>query len=133
MMLCIAAAGIVTALATSSFTLSWTHSVEHTQWRETWAVENGGLHLVAASVEGSGAGIAVPEDAVWADGRWTYAPALPPLRSLDLAASGMTPSPWTLCPADGPCLTLGDKPGQNIHLWPAPLCSARPAGELPAG
>ena len=32
MMLCIAAAGIITALATPSFTLSWTHSVERTQW-----------------------------------------------------------------------------------------------------
>ena len=122
MMLCIAAAGIITALATPSFTLSWTHSVERTQWQESWSVEEGGLRLVAASVEGSGAGIAVPDDAVWADGRWTYAPRLPLLESLDLAASGMTPSPWTLCPADDECLTLGSEPGQGARLWAGADC-----------
>ena len=122
-MLCIAAAGIVTALATPGFTLSWTHSVERTQWQESWMVEERGLRLVKASVEGSGAGIAVPDDAVWADGRWTYAPRLPLLESLDLAASGMTPSPWTLCPERGPCLTLGSEPGQGVRLWSGAACA----------
>ena len=80
-MLCIAAAGVVTALATTSFTLGWTHSVERTHWEERWRIESGQLAIVSASVEGSGAGIAVPEDAVWADGVWTYAPTLPPMAS----------------------------------------------------
>ena len=122
MMLCIATAGIVTALATPSFTLSWTHSVERTQWQESWVVEDGNLRLVKASVQGSGAGIAVPDNAIWAEGRWTYEPALAPLQSIDLAASGMTPSPWTLCPAEGPCLTLGTEPGEGARLWAAPAC-----------
>lgn len=121
-MLCIAAAGVVTALAASSFTLSWTHSVEHTEWRESWLVQDNRLHLVEASVEGAGAGIAVPPDAIWADGRWTYTPDLPPLPSLNLAASGMTPSPWTLCTSDSPCLTLGAEPDATIRLWTAETC-----------
>ncbi|KRA40303.1 hypothetical protein ASD80_12620 [Devosia sp. Root635] len=122
MMLCIASAGAVAALAASSFTLSWTHSVEHTQWRESWVVQGDRLQVVEASVEGSGAGIAVPPDAVWADGRWSYKPVLGPLPSLNLAASGMTPSPWTLCTPDGQCLALGEKAGEVARLWAGPSC-----------
>lgn len=127
-MLCIAAAGAVTALVASSFTLSWTHSVERTQWRESWVVEGHGLRLVAASVEGPGAGIAVPDGARWADGRWTYEPVLPPVRNLNLAASGMTPSPWTLCPSGGACLTLGNEPDPDIRLWADVACDDPPTG-----
>ncbi len=121
-MLCIAAAGVVTALAATSFTLSWTHSVEHTEWRESWVVEENRLQLVEASVEGAGAGIAVPPDAIWADGRWTYTPDIPPLPNLNLAASGMTPSPWTLCTPGNECLTLGAEPATTIRLWAAETC-----------
>lgn len=122
-MLCIAAAGVVTALATTSFTLGWTHSVEKTQWEERWRIENGRLSIVSASVEGSGAGIGIPEDAVWADGVWTYAPTLPPLASLNLAASGATGSGWLLCSEDGQCLELGEKPDMPMRLWAAPVCT----------
>jgi len=126
-MLCIASAGALTALMATSFSLSWTHSVELTQWREEWRVSGERLALVRASVEGPGAGIAVPPDAVWENGRWTYVPELPPLASLDLAASGATPSPWTLCPDAGQCLTLGQDPGAAIRLWAAPDCTQDPA------
>ena len=34
MSLCILAGGKVTALALSAFTLSWTHSVQKSEWRE---------------------------------------------------------------------------------------------------
>jgi hypothetical protein len=124
-MLCIAAAGIVTALATTSFTLGWTHSVEQTQWEERWRIEGGQLRLVSASVEGSGAGIALPEDAVWADGVWTYAPTLPPMASLSLAASGATGSGWLLCSGDRQCLELGEEPDVPVRLWTAPACTIR--------
>lgn len=124
-MLCIAAAGIVTALATTSFTLGWTHSVEQTQWEERWRIENGQLGIVSASVEGSGAGIGIPEDAVWADGVWTYAPALPPMASLNLAASGVTGSGWRLCGEDGQCLELGEEPDVPVCLWAAAACEAQ--------
>ena len=65
-MLCLATAGAVTALTASSFTLSWTHSVEKTQWREAWQALDMALQPVKASVEGAGAGIDLPADAVWA-------------------------------------------------------------------
>jgi hypothetical protein len=130
-MLCIAAAGVVTALATTSFTLGWTHSVEHTHWEERWRIEQGQLSLVSASVQGSGAGIAIPDDAMWAGGVWTYVPSLPPMNSLNLAASGATGSGWRLCGEDGQCLELGEDPDLPVRLWTAPACLAEnppPAG-----
>ena len=123
-MLCIAAAGVITALATTSFTLGWTHSVEQTHWEERWRIEKGQLAIVLASVEGSGAGIGIPEDAVWGDGVWTFAPTLRPIASLHLAASGATGSGWLLCSEDGQCLTLGEEPNMPVRLWAAPACSA---------
>ena len=122
-MLCIAAAGVVTALATTSFTLGWTHSVERTQWEERWRIENGQLAIVSASVEGSGAGVGLPEDAMWIGGVWAYEPRLPPMHELNLAASGATGSGWRLCSAEGRCLALGEEPGQPIRLWAAPACT----------
>jgi hypothetical protein len=122
MMLCIAAAGVVTALATTSFTLGWTHSVEHTHWEEHWRIENQRLTIVSASVAGSGAGIGIPDDAIWADGVWTYVPALPPLVDLNPAASGATASGWLLCGDDGQCQEIGREPGVPLRLWPAPTC-----------
>lgn len=122
-MLCVAASGFVTALAVSAFSLSWTHSVEHTLWRESWIVTaDDRLQVVEAGVEGSGAGIAVPPDALWADGRWTYRPALAPISELSLAASGATVSPWTLCTAGDDCLTLGAEAGDPIRIWAARRC-----------
>ncbi|MFD2648769.1 DUF1850 domain-containing protein [Devosia albogilva] len=116
-MLCIASAGMVTALAVSSFTLDWTHSVERTQWSENWLVTEAGLQLVEASVEGAGAGIDLPDDAVLANGRWSYRPNLPPLETLTLAASGMTATPWTLCSEGQECLSLGEAAGETVRLW----------------
>ncbi|HZY67423.1 MAG TPA: DUF1850 domain-containing protein, partial [Devosia sp.] len=110
------------ALAATSFTLSWTHSVEKTTWRESWTVAGDRLQLIEASVEGSGAGIAVPDDAVWADGRWTWRPDLAPLPHLTLAASGATASPWTLCPAGGECVELGGEPDEPVRLWAGEEC-----------
>lgn len=123
-MLCIVAVGAITALAATDFTLEWTHSVERTQWLENWTVEGDQLRLTAASVEGPGAGIAVPAGAVWADGRWSYVPMVPPIRSLSLAASGMTPGAWTLCAAGGQCLTLGAEASEPVRLWSGPDCDA---------
>ena len=120
-MLCIASAGAVVALAASSFTLGWTHSVERTEWLERWEVTPAGLQLFEASVEGSGAGIDLPADAIWSDGRWTYQPRLPPVESLTLAASGMTVTPWTLCTGRR-CMTLGAESGETAKLWFGKVC-----------
>ena len=115
MSLCILAGGKVTALALSMFTLSWTHSVQKTEWRETWAVTPAGLELRQAEVKGSGAGMEPGPDAVLRDGWWVWHPALPPQERVSLAASGMTPGGWRLC-HDGGCVELGAKAGDEVSL-----------------
>jgi hypothetical protein len=83
--------------ATAAFTLTWTHSVEKTRWSEDWLVTPQGLQIVEASIEGSGAGMDPPPDAVF-DGRyWRYKPALPPQPELRLARSGATGGDWNIC------------------------------------
>ncbi len=113
--LCILAAGKTTVLAASAFTLAWTHSVEKTRWEEEWRVTPAGLDLVAARVEGSGAGMEVPEGAVLEDGVWTYRPVLPPQEALRLASSGATGGGWEICAA-GRCLTVGAEPGEPVEI-----------------
>ncbi|WP_108398667.1 DUF1850 domain-containing protein [Devosia submarina] len=125
MSLCIASAGGIITILAASFSLSWIHSVEKTTWVEHWHVEGDRLALSSASVEGSGAGIDLPPDAVWKDGRWTYRPDLAPLRRLDLAASGATLSGWQLC-ADENCHELGATPGEPVSIWASDVCSAEP-------
>lgn len=133
MSVCIASAGSVLTLLAGSFSLSWTHSVEKTLWIEQWRVEGGRLALTAASVQGSGAGIDLPPDAVWDGDRWTYTPGLAPLAQLHLAASGATASGWQLC-AEGACYTLGAAAGEDITIWAtdAPCDAAAVGAERPA-
>lgn len=115
MSLCFIAGGKAAALTITAFTLSWTHSVEKTEWRESWEVTPAGLQLTEARVKGSGAGMEPPEDARLLDGWWTYHPTLKPLPSLTLAASGATGGGWTLC-ADGQCRELGKAAGAPVVL-----------------
>jgi hypothetical protein len=115
MSLCILAAGKMTALAISAFTLSWAHSVEKTRWEEDWRVTSAGLEILEARVKGSGAGMEPPESAVLKDGWWTYAPNLGARPVVRLAASGATGGGWTLC-ADQTCLELGAEAGAPIEL-----------------
>lgn len=121
MSLCIAASGKLIALAATAFSLSWTHSVEKTHWEEHWLAENGQLHLIEATVEGSGAGIDLPDNATRTERGWTYRPTLAPLDRLTLAASGATPSAWTLC-TEHTCLELGAEAGDTVSLWSATTC-----------
>lgn len=124
MSLCVSASGHLIALAATAFSLTWTHSVEKTEWRENWVVVDSRLQVDQASVMGSGAGIGLPDDAVFSDGVWTYRPKLAPLEQLSLAASGATPSPWTLCTSQT-CLQLGARSGEPTTIWAAEQCSAR--------
>ena len=125
MSLCVASAGSVLTLLAGSFSLSWTHSVEKTHWIEHWRVEDGRLALTAASVQGSGAGIDLPPDAVWEGDHWSYVPQLAPLSRLNLAASGATVSGWQLC-ADGSCYTLGAVAGADVTIWATDaICDAK--------
>ncbi len=99
MAVCLAAGALVVALPASVFTLSWTHSVERTVWRETWRVAGDRLVLEQADVSGSGAGMEPPDGAEFSDGAWHYRPALPPLQKLRLAHSEFA-GDYSLCWAD---------------------------------
>ncbi|MDQ2703810.1 MAG: DUF1850 domain-containing protein [Pseudomonadota bacterium] len=123
MSLCILAAGKVTILAVSAFTLSWTHSVEKTRWQEDWRVTPAGLEIAEARVKGSGAGMDPPENAVLKDGWWIYAPNVGARPVVRLAASGATGGGWMLC-AEQACLELGRQAGEPVELS---ACAGRQA------
>jgi len=110
MSVCVLAAGKTALIAGAAFTLSWTHSVEKTQWEEDWRVMPAGLQIVEARIKGSGAGMDPPEGARLKDGWWIYTPHIEPLERLVLAASGATGSGWRLCAAGG-CTVIGGQSG----------------------
>ncbi|OCX67332.1 hypothetical protein BFP70_01700 [Thioclava sp. SK-1] len=116
---CLMAGAIMLALAPGDqFSLSWTHSVERQAWSETWALRDGQLQLIRAAVKGSGAGMEPGEGGRFLDGWWVWAPDLPPVSALHLAASGLTPSAWQLCGAS--CIDLGAAPAEVIDVTPCP-------------
>ncbi|KAA0684703.1 DUF1850 domain-containing protein [Azospirillum brasilense] len=122
--LCLSALGgaVLAALPGSAFSLSWTHSVEKTEWREEWRIEDGRLVLAEARVKGGGAGMEPPAGARLAAGWWVWVPAVPPLERVVLAASSFTPE-HELC-VEGTC--------RPLHGWiggpmPSPL-ELKPCG-----
>jgi hypothetical protein len=117
MSLCLLAAGKTMVIAASTFTLSWTHSVQKTEWRESWSVSPAGLHLTEAAVKGSGAGMEPGPDAILREGWWIWEPALQPQKMVSLAASGATGGGWRLC-AGTDCLTLGAGSSEPVELSP---------------
>ncbi|MBO6900671.1 MAG: DUF1850 domain-containing protein [Rhizobiaceae bacterium] len=106
MSLCIVEGAVTAMIAATAFTLSWAHSVEKTEWRESWVLEHGRLRVAEARVRGSGAGMEPPEGSVLQDGWWVYRPAVPPQQELVLARSGATGTGWRLCVKDD-CLEIG--------------------------
>lgn len=144
MSLCLATAALALPLALQAFTLAWTHSVEKTEWRETWRVEGRELVLDEGRVRGSGAGMDPPEGAVLQDGWWVYRTAQKtPLRVplLRLAVSGATGSGWRLCTPAAGCrdlevwLALDGKPPAAIEIQPGLACAPvhpSPAASGPA-
>ncbi|MDF1607838.1 DUF1850 domain-containing protein [Hoeflea sp. YIM 152468] len=115
--LCVAAAGKTMVIATGIFSLSWTHSVEKTEWREDWRVRPEGLELTQARVKGSGAGMDPGEGAQLVDGWWLWTPKVPLVPELVLAASGATVSAWDLCHPGG-CTSLGADAGGPVRIKP---------------
>ncbi|MBN9083753.1 MAG: hypothetical protein BGP04_16090 [Rhizobiales bacterium 62-17] len=98
--LCIVSGATITKVAALTFTLSWQHSVQKTEWTETWQVTPTALELVEARVEGTGAGMEPPEGSVF-DGRfWRWKPTIPPLPEVRLSRSDAVPQGWRLCTAD---------------------------------
>jgi len=113
--LCIVAGGKAMTIATAVFSLSWSHSVEKTEWRENWRITEQGLELTEARVKGSGAGMDPGEGARLEDGWWVWTPETPLAPELVLAASGATVSAWRLCHAGG-CETLGAEASGPIRI-----------------
>ena len=106
MSLCLASAGVVKALAVTSFTLAWTHSIEKVEWQEDWRVTASGLELIEARVKGSGAGMEPPPEARLAQGWFRWKPARPAMPEVMLGNSGAA-GEWRLC-ANGKCRTLSE-------------------------
>jgi hypothetical protein len=120
--ICLAVAGAIRAtLPGNEVTLAWTHSVEKTRWEERYISEGDSLNLVEARVQGLGAGMEPPADAVFRDGWWRWAPNLR-LRELRLTYSTFTLD-YTLC-AQGHCQSLrallGDAPDQGALVQVRP-------------
>ena len=121
--ICLLVAGVVRAtLPASEFTLAWAHSVEKTPWEERYRVEGDGLLLFESRVQGTGAGMEPPPDAILAAGVWTWHPQrrLPVLR---ITRSGYT-ADYHLC-WDGRCRELatmiGPTPeGTVVDIQPCP-------------
>jgi len=123
MALCLSAGALAATLALQGFTLAWTHSIEKTRWEEDWRIADGELHLVAARIRGSGAGMEPPADAVLRNGVWHYRPHVAPQARLRLAHTPYAAA-YELCGTDG-CRPLADHlPGlpatADITLAPCP-------------
>jgi hypothetical protein len=103
-MLCLVAGASSAALALSSFTLAWMHSIEKIRWEEDWRVAEQHLIIDEARILGSGAGMEPPADAALKNGVWHYHPKVPPQTSLRLTHSPHT-SGYELC-AEGKCTPL---------------------------
>ena len=110
MSLCVFIAGKSAAcIAGLLFSLSWTHSIEKTQWIEHWQVDGGQLVLRETFVKGSGAGIDPAPNAVLEKGWYRWKPLQPvALESLSLANSELTPDNWMLCALDSVTQQTGE-------------------------
>ncbi len=106
MPVCVAAGGLVVALALDTFTLVWTHSIEKILWEEDYRVDGRSLVLTEARVRGSGAGMEAPAGSRFENGVWHYDPHLPPLPELRLTHSVYTAG-YRLC-HDGTCQPLSE-------------------------
>lgn len=118
--LCIAGADALVRIASLAFTLSWTHTVQKTRWEEDWRVEPDRLVIVEARVQGSGAGMEPPPEAVLRQGfyRWQPGTAVAELVLRQAPGAGA----WTLCAADG-CATIAERlgrPADPVRLTPCP-------------
>lgn len=116
---CLMVGAAMLSLAGPGFELTWTHSVERTEWRESWVIGAESLTLAEAAVKGSGAGMDPGAGARLEDGWWVWQPDLPPVPALTLAASGATGGGWRIC--DGStCHQVGTQPGDALRLAPCP-------------
>lgn len=120
----VAVALIQASIPAERLTLAWTHSVEKIPWEEDYVIRDGRLVLTEARVQGNGAGMEPPEDAVWREGWWRYTPPLEPLSKVVLTHSPYA-GEYRLCWA-GDCVTLAtlvgslSQQGGRVELFPCP-------------
>ena len=117
MSLCILAAAKTSIVVASLFTLSWTHSVEKTEWQEDWKINNTKLELIEARVQGSGAGMDPPEGSKFKNGWWVYRPAKIDIKELYLSTSNTNLKNWKIC-FDGKCQVLNNNHENPIKIFP---------------
>jgi hypothetical protein len=113
---CLMIGATILTLAAPEFTLRWTHSVEKTDWAETWHVDGPLLRLTRVAIKGSGAGMEPADDARLENGWWVWNPDLA-LSALNLASSGATGAGWHLC-SGGACHDIGTEAGDALTLQP---------------
>lgn len=89
-------AGLLVAPLGEAVTLQWTHSIQKTLWAEDYRLRGEALELTSARVQGTGAGMEPPPDAIYHDGAWHYRPALPRLPAVTLRHSPYV-APYTVC------------------------------------
>jgi hypothetical protein len=109
--ICLALGARHVSLPTERFTLAWTHSVEKTEWQEDYAISGPGLALTEARIQGTGAGMEPPPDALFDNGWWHYVPRLPVLPELRLTLSPYT-ADYRLCWREQ-CRSLATLVGTN--------------------
>jgi hypothetical protein len=120
--LCLGAAALVwLAIPATDFTIAWDHSVEKIRWEEDYRIEGDRLHAVAARVQGCGAGMEIPDDAVLRGEAWEYTPRTHYLERLRLTRSSFTKE-YQLC-WGGTCRTLTDllgsaEEGAVVEVFP---------------
>lgn len=103
--ICIAGGGVVVKLA-AAITLSWTHSVEKVTWEEDWRVHPAGIYIAESRVQGTGAGMEIPEGAKLKGKSYRYRPHLAPQKEVVLRRSGAT-ADWNVC-QNGVCKPMGE-------------------------
>lgn len=111
---------IIPTLPTATFTLAWTHSIEHQRWEEDYTVTPAGLRLVRARVRGSGAGMEPAPDARREGGWYVWEPAAAPVAELRLTRSDYT-ADYALCLPGQPCAPLSHwlpSDGGVTRVWP---------------
>jgi len=101
-----APSAVEASIATTQVTLRWQHSIEKVAWEEDYVVAGPWLLLSGARVQGSGAGMEPPPDAVLQGGVWHYRVSDPWRRALVLARSDFVRD-YELC-LDGRCQPLSD-------------------------
>ena len=119
MSLCVWTAGKTLIFAATTFSLSWTHSVEKVVWQEDWKIADVGLKLMTARVKGSGAGMEPGEGAILRGGWWEWHPSLIEQKELVLATSGAANSVWQLC-LPNECVDLAEQTSAPIKVWSCP-------------